>query len=72
MTASTPQLPWRKSTYSADQGGNCVEAASLAGFVMVGDSKVRSRDRAFYVSMSSAEWVCLTDAVRAGFFDRDS
>lgn len=34
MTASTPQLPWRKSTYSADQGGNCVEAASLAGSVV--------------------------------------
>ena len=32
---------WRKSTYSSDQGGDCVEAASDAGTVMVRDTTNR-------------------------------
>ena len=31
---------WRKSSYSSDQGGNCVEVAGLAAAVAVRDSKV--------------------------------
>lgn len=35
-TAST----WRKSTYSGNQGGDCVEVAELTSSVGVRDSKV--------------------------------
>ncbi|TDC58525.1 DUF397 domain-containing protein [Actinomadura sp. GC306] len=30
---------WRKSTYTASNGGNCVELAGVAGAVAVRDSK---------------------------------
>lgn len=30
---------WRKSSYSSDQGGNCVEIAETAAAVAVRDSK---------------------------------
>lgn len=30
---------WRKSTYSGDQGGNCVEIAEGTGTVAIRDSK---------------------------------
>jgi hypothetical protein len=30
---------WRKSSYSASNGGNCVELADVAGAVAVRDSK---------------------------------
>lgn len=40
---ATSELPlvWRKSSYSSDNGGNCVEVASgVPGVVPVRDSKV--------------------------------
>ncbi|WP_432059221.1 DUF397 domain-containing protein [Streptomyces sp. S1] len=30
---------WRKSSYSSDTGGNCIEVADLAAHVAVRDSK---------------------------------
>ena len=32
---------WRKSTYSSDQGGDCVETASSQGVILVRDTKNR-------------------------------
>lgn len=34
-----PSVHWRKSTYSGDDGSNCVEVADLATRVGVRDSK---------------------------------
>ncbi|MEU0852197.1 DUF397 domain-containing protein [Streptomyces flaveolus] len=33
------EIQWRKASYSGDQGGNCVEVASLPSSVAVRDSK---------------------------------
>jgi hypothetical protein len=33
------EIQWRKASYSGDQGGNCVEVASLPSAVAVRDSK---------------------------------
>ena len=40
---------WRKSTFSGDNGGNCLEAATVPAGVLVRDSK----DRAGMVLMFS-------------------
>ncbi|MEU9575038.1 DUF397 domain-containing protein [Streptomyces massasporeus] len=37
------ELAWRKSSYSSEEGGECVEVAALAGTVHVRDSKDTSR-----------------------------
>jgi hypothetical protein len=34
-------LTWRKSSYSGNNGGNCVEAASTSGRVLVRDTTDR-------------------------------
>ena len=39
---STPDLSgaqWRKSSYSGDTGGDCIEVAPLDGIVAIRDSK---------------------------------
>ncbi|KUN28686.1 toxin [Streptomyces antibioticus] len=33
------QLEWRKSSYSGDQGGNCVEVADAPTLIAIRDSK---------------------------------
>lgn len=39
-----PAHQWRSSSYSADNGGQCVEVQSTEeGFLAVGDSKDRAR-----------------------------
>ena len=35
-------LSWRKSSYSGNNGGNCVEAGSIPGRVLVRDTQVRA------------------------------
>jgi hypothetical protein len=35
-------LNWRKSTYSGNGGGECIETASVAGSVLVRDTKDRT------------------------------
>jgi hypothetical protein len=37
--ATLTGIQWRKSSYSSDQGGNCVEFAELPATVAVRDSK---------------------------------
>ncbi|MFF7265552.1 DUF397 domain-containing protein [Streptomyces sp. NPDC008159] len=38
-----PQLSWRKSSYSSEEGGQCVEVATCPHTVYVQDSKDRAR-----------------------------
>ena len=62
---SSDQLPWRKSTLSANNG--CVEAAPYApGFVAVRDSKNPDAGMLIY---DSHEWRCFIAGVRNGEFD---
>ena len=35
-------MNWRKSSYSADNGGNCIEVADRKGRVLVRDTKDRT------------------------------
>ena len=39
----TLSAPWRKSTYSANGGQNCVEAATATGTVLIRDTKDNGR-----------------------------
>lgn len=55
---------WFKSSYSNDQGGNCVEGARLAGRVMaVRDSK--DPERGTFV-FPAAAWTAFLDDVKGG------
>ena len=57
---------WRKSSYSSDQGGNCLEVAGLDDGRAVRDSK----DPAGAVLVFTApEGAAFTAGVRAGEFD---
>lgn len=53
---------WRKSSYSGDNGGNCVETATSAGVVLVRDTT--RRDGAM-LTFSPAAWRAFADRVRA-------
>jgi hypothetical protein len=58
---------WRKSSYSGDNGGACVEVArNLPGAVAVRDSKDREGP---VLAFAPADWQAFTAAVRAGEFD---
>jgi len=52
---------WRKSSYSGNQGGNCVEVAPLTASVGVRDSKV---DESPVVTTGSEAWAAFLDATR--------
>jgi hypothetical protein len=49
----TPQLHWRKSSYSAGDGGECVEVASTPMSVHIRDSKDRERSS---LTVGRARW----------------
>lgn len=57
---------WRKSARSGNNGGACVEVASLDRVVAVRDSKNPDGPR---LTLTRAEWRALTDSVRRGEFD---
>ncbi|MGH3815250.1 MAG: DUF397 domain-containing protein [Pseudonocardiaceae bacterium] len=58
---------WRKSSYSSDQGGNCLEVAGLDDD---GRAVRDSKDPAGTVLVfTAAQWVAFTAGVRAGGFD---
>jgi hypothetical protein len=55
---------WRKSSYSGDNGGDCVEVArNLPGVVAVRDSKDRSGPT---LSFAPEAWRALTAGIKAG------
>jgi hypothetical protein len=58
---------WRKSSYSGNGGGNCVEVASMPGGVLaIRDSKDPDGPKLVF---TPAEWQAFTNGVRAGEFD---
>ncbi|MFE5327017.1 DUF397 domain-containing protein [Embleya sp. NPDC056575] len=52
---------WRKSSYSGNQGGDCVEVAPLTSSVGVRDSKV---DDSPIISAGTEAWAAFLDATR--------
>lgn len=57
---STPSN-WRKSTYSGNQGGHCVEVADTDTRVYVRDTQNRSLGQ---LSFPAADWRALLTALR--------
>ncbi len=58
---------WRKSSYSSDQGGNCLEVADLHNDRRaVRDSKHPDGPA---LMITTTEWVAFTTGIRAGEFD---
>ncbi|GGP01573.1 DUF397 domain-containing protein [Nonomuraea glycinis] len=70
---------WRKSTFSGDNGGNCVEVAELTSrlegarpghddtLIAVRDSKDPDGPKLFF---TPAEWDAFLNGVKANEFDR--
>ncbi len=58
-------LTWHKSTYSSDQGGNCVEVADLDGNRAVRDSK---NPTGSVLMLTERQWSAFTAGVRTGEF----
>jgi hypothetical protein len=50
---SAPELVWVKSSYSAGNGGDCVEVARVTGAVRVRDSK---RTTGPVLTVATTEW----------------
>ncbi|MFI1962799.1 DUF397 domain-containing protein [Streptomyces pathocidini] len=64
MRHSLPEADWRKSSYSGDQGANCLEIqATNDGLVAVGDSKDRSQGAFVYTPQA---WGSFLGAVKRG------
>jgi Domain of unknown function (DUF397) len=62
-------LNWRKASYSASNGGGCVEVTGREGMVLVRDTKDRGRGPVHH--FTRAGWETFTAGVRAGEFDLD-
>ena len=58
-------VTWRKSSYSGNNGGGCVEVARLPAVVAVRDSKDPYGAR---LTFSSEEWRAFVAGVKAGEF----
>ncbi|HUZ22331.1 MAG TPA: DUF397 domain-containing protein [Streptosporangiaceae bacterium] len=62
-------LRWRKSSFSGNGGGNCVEVGQAAdGTILVRDTKDRGGAAHRY---TPAEWRAFVAGVRNGEFDLD-
>jgi hypothetical protein len=59
----TGAVTWRTSSYSGNNGGNCVEAGSAPGRIMVRDTK--DRDGAV-LAFSPGAWQGFAVRVRSG------
>jgi hypothetical protein len=58
--------PWRRSSYSSPQGGNCVEVADLGDGRAVRDSKNPTGPALMFTATG---WAAFTAGVRSGEFD---
>ena len=63
MAESAVTPGWRKSSYSNNGGGDCVEAAHIPGTVLIRDTTQRARGPVLRVSAQT--WRAFTAAVRA-------
>jgi hypothetical protein len=54
---NTPQLNWFKSSYSGDEGGECVEVAADLTTLHVRDSKERGGPQLAFRNATWAEFV---------------
>ncbi|MFI8080924.1 Scr1 family TA system antitoxin-like transcriptional regulator [Kitasatospora sp. NPDC086009] len=61
----TPETPWRKSSYSDNNGGNCIEVAEGHPSLLVRDSKDPEGP---VLSFPSTTWQSFIDAVRTDSF----
>ncbi|MFB7335921.1 DUF397 domain-containing protein [Streptomyces adustus] len=59
-------IQWRKSSYSSDQGGNCVEVAETSATVAVRDSKNPAGPVLGFRPAVFAEFVVWSAATAAG------
>jgi hypothetical protein len=59
-------MKWRKSRYSGNGGGNCVELAADHGRVLVRDSKNRTGGM---ITVDGATWRRFVEAIKAGRLD---
>jgi hypothetical protein len=58
---------WRKSSYSGNNGGNCVEvAANLPGIVAIRDSKDPEGST---LEFATQDWHAFISGAKAGQFD---
>ncbi|MCP3765481.1 MULTISPECIES: DUF397 domain-containing protein [Streptomyces] len=57
-TESRRRLVWHKSSYSGNEGGECVEIAVVPGTVHVRDSKDVDRP---HLSVRTAGWAAFVD-----------
>ncbi|MFD0556708.1 uncharacterized protein DUF397 [Stackebrandtia endophytica] len=55
---------WRKSSRSANAGGQCVEVASTGGNVLLRDSKLSTVGDFPQLSVASTEWVQLMQDIK--------
>lgn len=53
---------WRKSTYSGGSGGDCVEAGTASGMILVRDTKDRGNGPVLRVT--PGDWKRLTASVK--------
>jgi Domain of unknown function (DUF397) len=66
MDRNLERAAWRTSTYSGDNGGDCVEVASnLPGIVAVRDTKDRTGPT---LTFTPAGWEAFISGVRDGEF----
>ncbi|PAZ09779.1 DUF397 domain-containing protein [Streptomyces sp. SA15] len=56
-TAESARLAWFKSSYSGNEGGECVEVAAAPGTVHVRDSKAPSRAQLAFATTRWAAFV---------------
>ncbi|ALO95598.1 hypothetical protein SHL15_4508 [Streptomyces hygroscopicus subsp. limoneus] len=68
MKASSPgpavgELSWSKSSYSAGNGGDCVEVADTGTAVLVRDSK---RPEEAFLSVGADEWAAFVRMAARG------
>jgi uncharacterized protein DUF397 len=64
LTSSRPA--WRKSSYSNDQGSNCVEVAVTDDQILVRDSKHPDGPT---LAFTPSEWRAFVSGVKASEFD---
>ena len=58
---SIDTAPWRKSSFSGTSGGSCVEAADMAGHILVRDTTDRG---GMVLSISPDAWLGFTGTLR--------